>query len=110
LDHTSATISGQWATDNTGPDILINGVSTGNTSATFTSLSNFTINSGFVAGVNTLEFVVKDSGSIAGLLVASISGNANVANAVPEPTSLLLWSGLGVMGLVAARRRRKQDA
>ncbi len=27
--------------------------------------------------------------------------------AVPEPTSFALWSGLGVMGLIAARRRRK---
>ena len=26
---------------------------------------------------------------------------------VPEPTSLVLWSGLGIMGLVAARRRRR---
>jgi hypothetical protein len=29
---------------------------------------------------------------------------------VPEPTSLALWSGLGIMGLIAARRRRKQAA
>ncbi len=26
---------------------------------------------------------------------------------VPEPTSLVLWAGLGVMGLIAARRRRR---
>ncbi len=26
---------------------------------------------------------------------------------VPEPTSIILWSGLGVMGLVTARRRRR---
>ncbi len=26
---------------------------------------------------------------------------------VPEPTSLVLWAGLGAMGLVAARRRRR---
>lgn len=30
--------------------------------------------------------------------------------AVPEPTTLVLWSGLSVMGLIAARRRRKQMA
>jgi hypothetical protein len=29
---------------------------------------------------------------------------------VPEPTSLVLWSGLGVMGLIAARRRRRRAA
>jgi hypothetical protein len=33
-----------------------------------------------------------------------------VSSSVPEPTSLALWSGLGVMGLIAARRRRKQVA
>ncbi len=27
---------------------------------------------------------------------------------VPEPTSLAMWAGLGVMGLVAARRRRRK--
>ena len=26
---------------------------------------------------------------------------------VPEPTTLVLWSGLGVMGLIAARRRKR---
>ena len=28
-------------------------------------------------------------------------------SSVPEPTSLALWSGLGLMGLIAARRRRR---
>ena len=28
-------------------------------------------------------------------------------NSVPEPTSLALWSGLGAMGLIAARRRKR---
>ncbi len=35
-------------------------------------------------------------------LSIQISGEA-----VPEPTSLVLWCGLGVMGLVAARRRKR---
>jgi hypothetical protein len=30
------------------------------------------------------------------------------ASAVPEPSTLILWSGLGAMGLVAAWRRRKR--
>jgi len=29
---------------------------------------------------------------------------------VPEPTTLIVWSGLGVVGLVAAWRRRRQNA
>ncbi len=31
-------------------------------------------------------------------------------SAVPEPTSLVMWSGLGIMGLFVARRRRKRSA
>jgi hypothetical protein len=29
---------------------------------------------------------------------------------IPEPASLLLWSGLGAVGLIAAWRRRKRGA
>ncbi len=32
---------------------------------------------------------------------------AHSSTPVPEPTSLALWSGLGLMGLIAVRRRRK---
>ncbi len=32
------------------------------------------------------------------------------SNSVPEPTSLVLWSGLGIMGLIAGRHRRRQFA
>lgn len=31
----------------------------------------------------------------------------STATAVPEPASLVLWSGLGIMGLITARRRRR---
>ncbi len=37
-------------------------------------------------------------------------GDGHCASPVPEPTSLALWSGLGAMGLIAVRRRRKQVA
>ncbi len=74
LDPSTASISGTWATDNTGLDILINGVSTGQTSSGFTSFSMFNISSGFVGGVNTLRFVVDDFGLRAGFRVGSIAG------------------------------------
>ncbi|MEM9352151.1 MAG: choice-of-anchor Q domain-containing protein [Planctomycetota bacterium] len=54
-------ITGRWASDNTGSDIQINGVSTGQTNLDFTAFSPFTVSTGFVAGVNTLDFVVQNT-------------------------------------------------
>ena len=104
LDATTALIAGQWAADNTGLDILINGNSTSNTCGGFSVLCNFNIASGFVAGINTLEFQVQDVGGIAGFLVSSISSSAD-AIPVPEPGMIAIF-GLGLIGLGLARRRR----
>ncbi len=94
---TTAQISGTWITDNFGSDIFINGTSTGNTDGGFAAFSNFTINSGFVPGINTLDFVVTDLGSVAGFRVGMISGTATEA---PEPSAFAL-SGLGLALLAA---------
>ncbi|HEX6984028.1 MAG TPA: hypothetical protein VF170_01570, partial [Planctomycetaceae bacterium] len=61
FDVRTAGISGRWASDNFGLDILVNGVSTGFTHTngspvTDTYHSPFAVDSGFVAGVNTLGF------------------------------------------------------
>jgi len=77
LDPNTAQLTGQWATDNSG-EIFLNGVSTGFTTPDigFESFSPFTITSGFVAGLNTLEFkVFNDAGSSTGLRV-EIGGTA----------------------------------
>jgi hypothetical protein len=58
-------ISGGWATDNTGTDILVNGVSSGNTNGSFSVLTPFilTATNGLVAGPNTLDFLVNNAPS-----------------------------------------------
>jgi hypothetical protein len=58
------------------------------------------INSGFVAGVNTLEITVSGNGKTDGLLV---DGRVNV---VPEPSTYALMA-TGLVGVVGVARRRR---
>jgi len=102
LDHTTASILGRWATDDQGIDILINGTATGNTSASFGVFTDFTINSGFIAGVNTLDFVVTNGHGPTGLRVEITNANAV---AVDEPYALALL-GLGLLGLGINRHKK----
>src|SRR5437867_10464063 len=86
--------SGQWAVDSEGVDIKINGTSTGNKIPPYPpqpseSWHPFTITSGFVDGVNTLDFVVnRSSGKYPTGLRADVSG-----------TGVLFARGPGASGL-----------
>lgn len=116
LVASSAAITGQWATDNTST-MFINGVDTGNTISSgfgFAAFEAFSINSGFVAGINILEFRVTNEVQATfnptGLRV-EMSGTANLsgtANPVPEPSTLLLL-GTGIAGLIGYARRRNES-
>src|SRR5207253_410812 len=61
----TAVITGRWAADNDGLDILINGVSTGQrTSNGFGDWTPFQITAGFVVGKNRLGFLVNNDASV----------------------------------------------
>ncbi len=86
-DPATAVLLGAWATDNTGTDIKLNGVSTGlmNT-AQFGALTPFTLRTGFVAGVNTLEFHLNNAdaaGGYTGLRVDNLRVGALPFQAAP---------------------------
>jgi hypothetical protein len=59
----TASMTGRWATDNTGA-ISLNGASTGNTSTDSTAFTPFSITSGFVVGLNTLDFIVDNTSCV----------------------------------------------
>lgn len=105
LDPNTVLISGQWATDNEGNDILVNGVSTGQSSPGYTSFTGFSLNSNFRAGNNTIDFVVTDWGNIGGFRLEWISADANLL-ATPEPSSMVLIA-LGLAGIVFGRVRTR---
>jgi hypothetical protein len=108
-DPNTAFVSGQWSVDNYGLDILLNGISTGLTNFNgFQTFTSFAINSGFVAGTNTLEFVVQDVGPPGALAVRALTGNASLAvTSTPEPSTVVLMA-TGFIGLGITRLRRKR--
>jgi hypothetical protein len=90
-------LNGQWATDNNGVDILINGTSTGQLNTNqFAAWTPFQITNGFVAGTNRLTFIVNNGGPGApvgndptGLraeLWATASLNCGAARSAPQIT------------------------
>ena len=102
FDLNTVAISGRWSTDNFGRDIVLNGARTSQTAGGFSFWTNFSLNSGFVPGINTIDFIVQDVGVVSGFR-AEISGQGELLSA-PEPTTLALIS-LGVLGIWRINRR-----
>ncbi len=65
FDPSTATIDGAWAMDDGINDVLLNGVSTKLTSSGFGDLKFFYIGTGFVPGLNTLDFILNNGGATA---------------------------------------------
>ncbi len=105
----TAAISGQWSTDNLGVDIILNGHNLGfqNTSQypswTAFSIDNSIASSYYLAGVNTLDFIVKNDGEPTGLRVEM----AGTASPVPVPAAIWMFVS-GLIGLGATMRKKAQ--
>jgi hypothetical protein len=116
FNPSTALISGLWAADNVGVDILINGISTGNKIkplpqnlfSSFAGFTDFSITEGFISGLNTLDFIVLDKGVISGFHVGEISGTADISESVPEPTATLGLLALGTIGLGSAFKKQNR--
>src|SRR5207249_2044082 len=94
---TTAVLTGQFAADNS-VTIKLNGNTVGPTAPAFDTWTSFTINTGFVSGINTLDFIVNNVSGPTGLRV-DISGTASPSGAPPpinvtiSPTSATLTAG-----------------
>jgi len=103
----TASFTGRVAADNTVDSILLNGQQIGS-GGNFSDWTSFAASSGFVSGLNTLEFVVRNfgqaSGNPTGLRVEFLTSNTGV---VAEPASwAMMIMGFGAAGFAMRRRRR----
>lgn len=84
----------------------MNGVAAGPNSSSYNTWMPFTINSGFVAGVNTLDFVVTNTGAGPTGLRVDLSGTASPGSG-PPPT---IWFFAISRGLTAGSGRGAKAA
>jgi hypothetical protein len=104
-DAATATLTGQFGVDDAGT-VALNGVII-STYGGFNTLQGFLSNSGFLAGLNTLDFSVTNGAGPTSFIVSGLTVTANeTAAAVPEPATWgMMILGFGMVG--AGMRRRK---
>ncbi len=106
-NHLTAQISGLAASDDAGV-IFLNGVNTGITFNGYAGLTSFSLASGFIAGINTLDFQVTDLfGPPTALRVENLVGSiSSIITGVPEPTTwAMMLAGFALMGGALRRKR-----
>ena len=110
LDSSTASLSGLFASDDSA-SVYLNGILLASTPpAGFSVFTAFTASSGFLAGLNTLNFATYNTGGPEALGVANLTGSARALSgtvpAVPEPgTWAMMLAGFGMIGFAARRRQ-----
>lgn len=100
------TVTYRCARDDTFFNVMLNGAAVlGATCPGYDLSTSFTISSGFIDGLNTLQFNTGGNGVTDGLIV-DITGVTNPISPVPEPTSIVLFAS-GLIGVAVAGRGRK---
>jgi hypothetical protein len=111
-DLTTVAINVSMAADNLVGAVYMNGSNLGQSYTGFFSFYSFNITSGFVNGINTLDFYAQDQGPPAAFNAYYSSQGRLLppTTTTPEPASIVLVASglLGVFGV--ARRRRNADA
>jgi PEP-CTERM motif len=108
-DAATAILNIAFALDDIGT-VWLNGVEVYSGPATYSSLANVTLSSGFHTGSNTLEFQVDNTGGAPTGLYANVSGSVDPlrvsgVGAVPEPSTMALL-GTGILSAAGFVRRR----
>jgi hypothetical protein len=114
LDPATASINGRLSSDNF-TEVILNGISLGVITGpqAFLTWTAFALTSGFVTGLNTLDFVVynipcENPACVRNPVSLRVEFQNGDAVAVPEPASLaLLVSGISALALRTVRRRRQ---
>ncbi len=103
--ETNYRILGNWAADDLGVNIFLNGVGTGQTAPGFGGLVPFMVENGFLAGNNRLTFRVQNAGTAANPTGVRVNFSSFGVIVVPEPATFALGT-LGAFALLGGRRRR----
>ena len=109
IDPATVVITGQFATDNDG-FIRVNGGASAATQgfSGFGSLTSFTLSSGFVAGINSIEVGVNNGGNPTAFRVEFASATGTPLPPVPAmPPGFLIVLALILTGSLAWALRRR---